>query len=180
LKYNGEKGDKYMFRQIRKYIVEWLMSGTNEDGDLDGDIVDLVDLGEEMSKKQPEHDCAVTLDDREFIGNWKPPARYCVHTTNIDIWCDEVKPSLMSIDLYYTLKIGGVDRVVCASLSDTIYIIFDYEATQTPKAFDNAPKTNIDSIIHVKQEETDQEEAKMSIERVRPIPQDTGVASAYA
>lgn len=42
-----------MLGQIWKYIVEWLMLGTKEDGALDGDIVDLVDRGEEMSKKQP-------------------------------------------------------------------------------------------------------------------------------
>jgi hypothetical protein len=87
-----------MFGQIKTYILKWLMSGMKEDKDLDGDVDDLADSIEEISEKQPEQDYPVTLADNEFIDNWSPPARYCVHTGGMDIWCDQVKPSFMSID----------------------------------------------------------------------------------
>jgi hypothetical protein len=78
------------------------------------------------------------------------------------------------------MKIGGINNVIRVSLSEQSYIIFDYEATQTPKAFDSIPNTNIGPMTHVKQESKDQEHTGMGIERAGIISQDTGVASAYA
>ena len=167
-----------MFERIKRWVLERLMPVIKEEEDYDCE--DLENWDEEENNEQIVSNPPVTLADNEFIGNWTPPARYCVRTGNIDLWCDQVKSGHMSIDLYYTLKIRGVDQAVCASLSETSYIIFDYKPTPATNAFDRTPKTNIDSMTQVKQEANDQEDAEIKIDKGRTISQDTGVVSAYA
>jgi len=118
-----------MLELIKICILKWLMSGIEEEADCDCEYWD-----EEEDNQHPCMD--ISPISNESIENWTPPARYCVFTGGNEIWCDQVKSGLMSIDLLWTQKIGGVEKPVCASLSETSYIIYDYETTLTSKAFD--------------------------------------------
>jgi len=155
-----------MFGFVRSYVLGWLM-GPDEDEECDCEEFQAVKDDEQS-----------TLDYRALaVEMWVPPARYCIRAGGIDYWVDNYKfgPGGMSVDIFWTQKIGGVEKAVSASIFETSFVIVDYETTVTSKVFDQIKETNIDFMREVKV----QEDATEGTEK-RCIPQNTSVASSYA
>jgi hypothetical protein len=145
-----------MLGLLKRYVLDWLMSGLVE-----------------------ENECGCEAFDRtpDLEMKWVPHARYSIRAGGMEIWADNYKFGLggLSLDVFWTQKIGGVEKSVSASIFETSFTIIDYETTMTSKVFDQIRESNIDFT----REAEVQEIATKRIEK-RCIPQNTSLASSYA
>lgn len=154
-----------MFELLRRYVLDWLME-SDEEEECD------------CEEFQADEDEQSMISYRApAIDMWVPPARYYIRAGGIDYWVDNYKfgPGGVSLDIFWTQKIGGVEKAVSASLFETNFVICDYETTMTSNVFDQIRENNID----VTREAEVQEDATKRIIK-RCIPQNTSVASSYA
>lgn len=145
-----------MLGLLRRYVLNWLLSG----------LVDENECGCEAFDHSPDLEMKLAK-----------PARYCIKAGGTEIWADNYKfgPGGLSLDVFWTQKIGGVEKSASGSIFETSFMIFDYETTMTSEVFDQIRESNIDFT----QEADVQDDATKRIEK-RCIPQNTSVASSYA
>jgi hypothetical protein len=159
-----------MLNSLKRSILNWLASGWDMDEDRD--------CSTPTCAPTTTHETCTLEQQKEMIENWEPPARYCIRSGGMDVWCDYIKPNAsgLGVDIFWTQKIGGVDSPVSATLFDPNIMIFDYRTTQTAEVFEHIKKSSFDYVTQMEQEAKIQEEAKKTNEK-KAIPIDSNGAS---
>jgi hypothetical protein len=158
-----------MLESLKNAILNWLIPGISFEED-----VEESDCPECQSEASKQLGCLAS--NKELIESWVPLKRYCVRAGGVDYWVDNYKFGPGSLDVFWTQKIGGVEKPVsCSIFFETSITIIDYETMMTSEVFDQIRETGID----FKQEVIVLEGATKRIGK-RCIPQNTSVASSYA
>jgi hypothetical protein len=158
-----------MFRGIKGYVLDWLMSGMVEEENYDRNCED--------AHSMTGH--TIGPMNEEPIENWTPPARYLIRAGGSEIWCDRWKFGPNSIDVFRTETIGGQEKAVSVSIYESTFMIFDFETPLTSETFDHTRKSDIDSMTRPMKEAKDPYKAKMRIDKKPSVPFDSNVMSPY-
>jgi hypothetical protein len=155
-----------MFKWLGKIIGQWIVESVNDEEECDcGDEGGCNCIDEKMRMEQ-----------QEMIDNWKPPARYCIRAGGIEYFVDSWKPAMggYGIDIFWTQKIGGVDRGVSGTIIENSFTIIDYESVATYEMFEHAKKQSFEYVMQAAQEAKLQEDAK---KKNATPPSDVSLAS---